>query len=279
VQIALRLLNDYRPKKLLIATQHNFLARALSVAARQLRIPSIYIPHAPTANNLQYRDIPFNLALLRGVSDCNAYLEWGARRERLDVIGDVSWQLKSIGRGKQHPKSIVIAPSPWSGPRLEWFFSSVNIAVNYEHEVLPHPSNGLSEIRRLASKKAHVITGVRTVDYLSDEPRSVIAGGSGVTLEALALGHSVVNLVPSDSPVNYLFQQSSLMNFVFDAQGLADAIRTQQDRWLPDSTALRYADQWLAATGRQAVANGREAIESEIDTTEWALDAWKEVVL
>lgn len=277
-QVARKLLNEFRPKRLLVATQHSYLTRALTLVARQNRIPSVYVPHAPTADVTEYRDLPFNLALLRGENDRKAYISWGSRAERLKVIGDVSWQIQPSPIRLQHPKRIVVAPSPWLMPQLKWFFDCVNNGISSEFEVLPHPASRVRGVRQLVSHNGKVIAGARTVEYLSYGPSVVVVGSSGVALEALALGHAVIQLVPDAGSASYLFEQSSVINRVSNPQMLADEIGVQQSRWLPDATALRYARSWISATGIEAIRNGRDSIKMPIDAAEWALDAWQEPV-
>ena len=81
-------LRNHGIRAMVVASQQNSSVRAALSIAHQEGIMTYYIPHAPTADNQIYRDLPSNYALIRGPEEVNIYRDLGAEpTDRLVVVG------------------------------------------------------------------------------------------------------------------------------------------------------------------------------------------------
>ena len=64
-----------RPDAIVVLSQHSVTSRALIWVARKKHIRVVYLPHAPTATNIAYRDMPVHVAGLWSYRDRDIYRE------------------------------------------------------------------------------------------------------------------------------------------------------------------------------------------------------------
>jgi len=277
LRVAQILLNRHRPRKIVIATQHNSLQRALALTARSAGIPTVYIPHAPTALTRVYRDIPFDYALLRGRKDKEFYEGLGANPSRITVIGDMSWSRRPKDATKPQPhyiNRVVVAPSPWGSQRLKWFFAVIEDAGIGSYTVIPHPRSDLGQIHSLSSCHSQVVDNARTVQFLRANPAILIHGDSGVALEVMAEGLPSVSLTPANTPARYAFLKTDLVPRVSNAQELIATVGRLRATPPDTSELMNYASDWLDATGEAAADRARSFLTQRMETSAWVLDGW-----
>lgn len=267
-----RLLRQDDVSRLVVATQHSAAVRCFIAAARDLAIPSIYIPHAPAADNPQYADLPVDHAWLRGSREMEFYKQAGASPDRMAIVGSAG--IPELPATIEASHEIVVAPSTWSRPELEAFFTVIRTSGIGPFVVCPHPGSDVKALQQLAGVGNHVLVGTRTFDRLR-------AGGvllqhsSGVALEALLLGLPVIEVSTSGRAPSYPFIQEPQVSFARTPKEL----RAHVAHHLHPSTAERdarveLAREWCVQTGPDAeAAIGRNLRLGQV-AQEPLLDVW-----
>lgn len=178
------ILRYYKPKMIVFANDHNINTRAMILAARAQKIPTVYVQHASV--NKFYPPLKFDLSLLEG--------EYA--RKTYEGIGKVSGIVKLVGVPKMD------AYIKFRNRNLS--VNSIGIAVNLNDNIVsvkkfvefienntngidiivrPHPlmnmdvSNFSSKIKFSDSKKCDVFAFLNSIDML-------YAGESSIHLEA-----------------------------------------------------------------------------------------------
>ena len=276
IAFSLDFIHHLKPRQLVVSTQHHPLQRALTLVARSSGLPTTYIPHAPTADNVQYKDLPFDRALLRGRGDYDLYSMWGARADQMSVTGDPSFDLDSnyIPDGVEPKRQIAVAPSPWATNHLKWFFTCIHAAGITDYVLLPHSASNASEIDALRSPQSVNVPNTRTVEFLKKHPVAVIQSSSGVALEAMALGRPVIELRPREMQRNYAFANTPLIHEATDTMALRRAISRALSQPNPDQTLMEYANRWVSPVGLASVNSLLDALASPVSGPEWVLDSW-----
>jgi hypothetical protein len=196
------ILESRRPAVLVAATQHDASVRAFLLAARRRSIPTAYVPHAPVANNLWYKDLPFDHAGLRGDAEVEFYADLGADRTRLTVVGNAAVRdVLPPPIDITSPPVLAVSPDPVD--ELAALVATVQAAIPGPVIVAPHPRSDLRLLRRLVPITWSIWRDGPTFDLLKLGPPCVIQHSSGVAWEALALGLPTIDLRLSDDPPNY----------------------------------------------------------------------------
>ena len=97
------------PRAVVVATTHSIHSRALVLAAREARIATIYIPHAPVIADARLVDLPVDYAGLRGPGEVDHYEALGAPGERLTVVGNPAVGEQSPGPAGPRLREPVLA--------------------------------------------------------------------------------------------------------------------------------------------------------------------------
>ncbi|WP_051360107.1 hypothetical protein [Adhaeribacter aquaticus] len=84
-ELSLRYLKKYKPNAIIFANDHNTDARALLLAAKKLKIPTIYIQHASVSTS--FPPLQFDLSLLEGEDSLNKYRQCGSIKGAVKLIG------------------------------------------------------------------------------------------------------------------------------------------------------------------------------------------------
>lgn len=268
------LIDRFQPRSLMLASQHNLAGRALLWSSQRSGVPTIYIPHAPTALNASYRDLPFSCALLRGEADREFYEAIGADSKRLFVIGDPS--LEDPVESRPHnggTPTIIVAPSNWALTQVEWFMKGVQQATG-TILVTPHPGSDLDDLRSVLSPTAELLVGVRSIDVIGQAPCVVIQCRSGVGLEALSLGVPVIEFRQADQGPLYLYSETELIPVASNSEELQLALAQCINDLDNDRPRREYARRFIAHSGEKARRAGQDYLNFPVDCDDWALDSW-----
>ena len=275
VDVARRFFEAHRPRKLVAPTQHSVPARAALVAAQAAGVPTVYVPHAPIANNRIYRDLPFDHAALRGPLEVDYYADLGADRARLHVVGDLSLSIRADS-SPCPDGPIVVAPSPWEAPRVEKFIAMVDAGIKQPFVVCPHPRTDVPHMRQLLPERAHLVEGERTVDVIARGCRAVVQNSSGVAVEAMLLGAPVIEVPASGQPPSYLAITEPYVRVATTPAEVQQAVST-----LSPGARLHHVEQartwvrgWTAHTGTEAEAQLRDLLDWDLRPSGALLDEW-----
>ena len=267
------LLERTRPVALVVATQHSVTIRAMLVAARELGIPSVYVPHAPFAANPLYADLPFDRAALRGQRERLAYGALGARTEQIEICGALS--VPSECEAPVGGTEVVVAPSPWDTATTERFFDLVRGAALEEVVVCPHPRSDVALLERLAPTGARVLRHERAVDRLRARGGILLQHSSGVALEGLLTGVPVIEVTLGRSAPNYPLIAEPHVDFVDDAADLQRCVVRRRGDPAPAHERRRaWAREWCAWTGVEAEQRFHEALHEVPFASQRVLDGW-----
>jgi len=269
-------LRGAHPRLLVVASQHSTASRAFIRVAQEQRITTAYLPHAPVADTYQYRDLPTQLAGLRGAREVEFYRRLGVTGG-LDVVGNPQVAVRPpMQLDRDGP--IVFAPSPRPPEALAVQVDALRFA---EHVVVsPHPRmQGRDEYQRLWPSHWTVHAG-RTVDLFAAGAPCAIQTSSGVAWEAMAHGIPVIELIQDGvgAPLYPLIQEPFAR-----ACGPADLHATvaQARRDAADegfrSATMAWAREWCETTGDDAIRRAVEWLVRSLDAPrqEPLLDSWR----
>ena len=275
IYVARRLFQTHRPRKLVAATQHNVRVRAALVAAHAAGVPTVYVPHAPAANNRIYRDLPFDLAALRGPLEVDYYTDLGADPGRLHVVGDLSLSVRADSLPCPDGP-IVVAPSPWEAPRVEKFIAMVDAGIKEPFVVCPHPRADVAHMRELLPERAHLVEGERTLDVIARGCGAVVQNSSGVAVEAMLLGTPVIEVPANGQPPTYLAISEPYVRIATTPAELHQAVSTRapEARLHDVERARTWVRGWTAYTGTEAEARLRALLAWDIQPSGALLDEW-----
>lgn len=276
---ARRTLQLHRPRLLVIATQHGNAVRAVLSAANQLAIPSVYVPHAPVADNRFYRDLPVSVALLRGPREVDFYVSSGAARNRLDVVGDPMIQPHHPVPSHQNG-TLLYAPSPHSERLLKSQVRLIEEGAPGDVEVSPHPRMDGEALSRMCP--ANWTLAVRTSTYermVSGTISAVVLANSGVGLEALYLGLPVVDLHHPGSNERYPYLLDAEVVSIRDSSGLERACAELVHSPHAATSRRLYSRSWRVKEGPEAATGIAHSLAMHATSLEWSppiLDGWAE---
>lgn len=264
------------PRIVITASTELAFSRLAVSACRELEVPTMYVPHAPTANNRIYADIPHDYAALRGVADWTYYASLGAKTGRATVVGDQSFDVSPI-RSHSNPPVLLFATGFGSSDTLEDSIKAVQRSIGpFVRIVLaPHP-RGRNRALRIARKLAVEVVpnSLRTAQALTllNVALAVTEHSSGVALEILAHGVPVRSL---SSQPNYLYEEELGVNPIERAELVETLVQSIEDA---DTFRGRRVDvtQYIAATGDKATRAICEAIAKPLaPQPDGMLDSWR----
>lgn len=274
-----RVLDEVRPALVVMASQHSPSSRAFTYVARETGVPTLYIPHAPVAANVQYSDLPTDFAALRGRGEVDYYVNLGAARSRLFIAGNPDASINAPQRlATDFPP--VFAPSPWLPARVKAQVQMLRDAFNGKVLVAPHPRmRGKSEYEDLWPAEWDVYSG-RTLDLISAGCPVLIQSSSGVTWESLVHGIPTIEIVVEGEDPNYPIIRRPHVLFARDARELGAALRVALARGV--STVERealvgWAKYWCECAGRDAAMEVCRLIDEAICSglqNDPILDGW-----
>lgn len=271
--VARRLLTTSEARVLVLANQHSLTCRAFLEVARDLRVPSVYIAHAPYADNPAYRDLPVSVAGLRGQREVEAYVRLGAPHTGLHIVGNPSVR-EIVGRTRKDGP-VALALSPHSPEVLARMLRVADEALGDDVVVAPHPAMSVDKVAALTPSRWRIHHGA-TQDLLEQGVSCVVQRSSGVAWEALARGIPVVELTEDGMRPNYPLIAEPIVPIVTTADALSDAmarLRTS-DR---DGERRSWAASWCEIVGDEAVDRARSLIQEAVAAEPtWLLDGWRQ---
>ena len=262
---------------ILVGTQQNAPTRALLSVARHQQIVSYYLPHAPMADNAFYHDLPTNWALLRGDAEASFYRDLGAMpAERLAVVGSTDEPVsRTTPPASDH---VVYAPSPHSPQVLRADINVIRCALEDPIQVSLHPRMRSPDYLQLFPAEWVIVDAPNTSTYLREHgAKAVIQHGSGVGLEALALGLEVIDLCHHGERPNYPYISGPLVQVVHDAHGLREAMDRLPLRSDQRDERIAHARSWCTEPSEDIAKTIVDIIERTSTSTgpgEVLLDGW-----
>ncbi len=266
-------------RSVVVASQHNAATRAVLLAARRKGIPSVYVPHAPVADNRFYLDLPVSMAVLRGPAEADWYVRHGVDADGLRVGGDPSvtgWPpLCAPSRS-----DVVFAPSPHRDQRLTRTIDLLAEVLPRGVEVCPHPRMDREQLRRQCPSNWSMSPVPSTNRRLAEVGASmVIQDGSGVGLEALAMGIPVIDVCPHGTRPNYPYLNSGLVSVVADGEELRLAVERAGEERAQAAERMTFARSWVAIGGGEAATACAAAIregrgDGQATSSPVLLDGW-----
>lgn len=274
LRVALTVMRSHRPKQVVVATQHSVPARAAVLAARRFGVPSVYVPHAPVANNRIYRDLPTDIAALRGPREVDHYVSLGADFGRLHVVGNLSLDVRADAPPCPDGP-VIVAPSPWEDDRVERFMSVVDQGILGPYLVCPHPRSDVARLRALLPERADLLDEVTTADAIARGCRAVVQHSSGVAVEAMLLGAPVIDVLVDGREATYPAITEPHVVMAWTASDLQGALRSlAEERGRRGNQARKWAEEWVATTGADAEVRLRALLASNLPCHGPILDEW-----
>lgn len=273
---------DFRSvSSVVVATQHDFQIRALILAAQEAGKPTVYVPHAPVADNPQYADIPTPFAALRGPREVRFYSEhFGANAALLDVIGNPAASVLSSPMPTIDTRAPgVLALSPHPRTVLQRIIGIVRESGIANLIVAPHPRSNLNEIAQMIPNAWSLYSGPRTLDLLRTGPKYLLHHSSGVAWEAAALGIPTADIALDARKPNYPYLDDPVFVRLHDSDDVA-AFALSGGSEATDRNRLRaYALEWCPFDGEASITRFQELLTS-VDArfrsgrTERLVDGW-----
>lgn len=246
------------PKTVVVGSPMNPLARAMVLVARELGIPSVYIPHAPAANQPWYEDLATDFAGLRGVGEVDFYTDLGAAPDGLVSVGLPYLADTQIPKIDGSLPS-VFAPSPVAAPLFKQLILFVADGAGDNVIVSPHPRQSVAMLRTQMPRAWKFATDTSTAELLQKGYPRVIVHNSGVALEALRLGIPAMHVELVGSPSTYVMYDSDAVASAASSDELAtwcQSVATEDER----EKLVAVARQWASPVGDASVDAGRALI-------------------
>lgn len=256
-------LTSHGPSAVVVGSPMNPLARAMVLAARELSIPTIYLPHAPAANQPWYEDLATDYAGLRGVGEVDFYAELGAPREGLTTVG-LPYLADAEPPVINPDLPTVFAPSPIAAPLFRKLIDTVAAGAGSNVLVSPHPRQSVAVLRTQMPRSWKFASDISTAELLRSGHPRVIVHNSGVALEALRLGIPAIHVELTGSPSTYVMYDSGAVTVAGSAEELRDlcgTVVTDDDR----KKLISVASEWSSPIGEASVAAGRALVDRAID--------------
>jgi len=274
-----RMLDELRPRAVVIATNHSIPSRALAFAARRHGIPTVYFPHAPMIRDERFSDIPADFAGMRGEAEIDRLVALRVAPDRLEVVGDPSLDaLTQPSIDPNGPVSLAL-PSILTDEEVRVTVEWVRAAAGDNVVVSPHPRQGEVYARRFAPEGWKVWND-RTVSLLRQGPPVVIQQSSGVAVEAMLLGLPTLQIdLPPHRP-NYPALDPKHVRFIGSTdQAVAAVTDARADAADPErrQAIVEWARRWSAYQGSEAVERAWKLIQRALYEgagPAWLNDAW-----
>lgn len=268
------LLDDRRPRTVAVSSLEHSFQRLLVWHARQRGIPTVYVPHAPTALDRSYADLPVDVVLCHGAKDVAYYRGLGARQDAFRVTGGISMPARSgDAPGSKPPsKDVVLATTAMYrfedlGALLERIVPLLTRS-GLVPVLSPHPREREPALR-LASRMGIRSHAGRTSTLLRAGVAAVLAEqASGALLEAAVIGAPSAHLTGVSA---YAFMPDLGIG-LFDERFLEEVAS-----W-SENTAEDLVDRsrgWADASGADAARRIAAALAEDHAVTAPALDSWR----
>jgi hypothetical protein len=229
-------------------------ARTLIYAARRAGIPAVYVPHSPQSTvNVPLAALPVDYAALRGEGEAAYLAKHGARRDRLDVVGNptiVPEPAPEIDR-RMAPAFAAGLEEPF---RLGPLVRVIREALGKDVTVGRHPKADPEAVRHAFPAEWQIFEG-RTYDLLRAGPPVVVQHSSGVALEALHLGIPVIELSYPGKPTLYPFAREPHVRFASTSgqlAGAAAAASADAAESARRESLIDWAHRWSSPNGDEA---------------------------
>lgn len=233
----------------LISSQHSPIMRALAAAAREQKVPVVYVPHAPVATNGAYLDLPVTYAGLRGEGERDFYVDrLSVEAQILDTVGNLASDVLATPMpeiDRSGPGVLALSPHPEATIRR--IFEAVAGDGMGPMTVAPHPRSDREVIDALLPEGWTVYEGERTLDLLNTGPAFLFQFSSGVAWESAALGVPTATVRLDEDAVNYPFLEDETVypaiRTAADATAFAQRARSGDiDRAVLREHALRWCE-------------------------------------
>lgn len=265
-------------RALVVATQHMVSVRAVVRAAHEAGVPTAYLPHAPAADVPYYRDLPFDLAALRGEGERAWYESLGAEATTLAVVGNPALAPRDLP-DPDPTGAAVLALSPQPRATVDRIMGIVAAAGIGPVVVAPHPRMDRSDLRSRLPQGWRMNERTTTYALLEEGPACVIQHRSGIAAEALGLGIPAIE-IDLGTPPPYLCSQPPHVRAAADPASLAAAVAAAR-LTLADPQAraelIDWARRWSHPEGPAAAARAAEAVHdlaARGPAQRLALDGW-----
>ncbi len=187
-EYCLYLLKKYKPQKIILSSDHGLFARSLIHAAKQCRIPTVYIQHASV--HKYFPNLRADLNLLEGQHALDIYKEAGPVMGEVQLIGMPKFDKFLKFRKNEDDVSVIgIALNPADDLKIikEVILTVANKYPHIQFVFRKHPRdnrnlelNALLNIKESNSKIENAFQFLKNIDLL-------IAGDSSIHLEATLL--------------------------------------------------------------------------------------------
>ena len=250
---------------LVVASQHNNPTRAVIAAAHGAPDgpATVYLPHAPVADNPFYRDLPVHYALLRGPSEVDFYRACGIEdTDAIRIVGQPGLP-SPLDVAVPEADHVVYAATSYAEDVLQADIEVIQRSVERPVEVCPHPRMSPEFCAEVFPAEWIVHPPGRTLQVLKERGASVvIQHGSGVGLEVLGLGVDVIDLCPSEERPNYPYLSPPHVQLAADDVELRSAIRAISGRRDSHGDRVRFARSWCSEFDPAASVAAVTAIRS-----------------
>lgn len=277
-----RMLDELRPRAVVIATNHNIPSRALAFAARRHGIPTVFFPHAPMIRDERFSDIPADFAGMRGEAEIDRLVALNVGPDRLEVVGDPSLDVLTQPPIDPDGPVAFALPSILTDEEVRVTVEWVRAAAGDNVVVSPHPRQGEAYARRFAPE-GWTVWNDRTMGLLRKGPPVVIQQSSGVAVESMLLGLPTLQIdLPQHQP-NYPALDPEHVRFIGSADqavaAVADARADSADAERSQAI-VDWGRRWSAYQGAEAVERSWAVIQRAVTegaTPAWLNDAWSRV--
>ncbi|NJB86680.1 hypothetical protein GGR26_002457 [Lewinella marina] len=262
------------PDSIVVFSQHSVTCRALIWVAAAKEIRTVYLPHAPTANNVAYQDLPVHVAGLWSRKDREIYKSLGASG-KMKVVGNPLIQYapwRATGFARQRCKYI-FAPSPYHKNELirqiKWL---KGFRLPMLHICL-HPRMKKHEMAEIIGDhlQCPITFESERVASLSEPGDVIFSCSSGVALDALKNGSIVVDLTANGVRLNYYYLEDEIIvklrdKSIGEVEQRIAGIRQNSAEYLQKTNV--FFEDWMSYTGKESLLR----IKSLLDTKEAAPD-------
>ena len=270
------------PEAIVVLSQHSVTSRALIWVARKKNIRVIYLPHAPTATNVMYHDMPVHVAGLWSYRDQSIYRDLAASPAAgLLVLGNPTLQSKQLTEIRQQPESgrYIFAPSPHAADNLVRQIKLINEFQLTKLDVCMHPRMDDRVMAGLLSEHlscSFEFQRDRVAD-LSGVGDVILCCSSGVALDGLKNGSLIVDLTAPNVRLNYHYLEDDIiMQYrnlsLTQIREKITAVRSDPSQYL--IAARTFFDNWMSYTDEDALIRIKEMLDSPQLSNEIIYDRW-----
>jgi hypothetical protein len=272
---AARLVDLKIPKVLVVASNESVKTRLMVYETRSRGIPSVYIPHAPTALARRYADIITDVALLRGEGDFDYYSMLGAKTSGLIVTGDPTFNLPHSGIASTGKIVICCTVSAAKNEQLFQKLARHPLCKSGGVVAIPHPASQKMRVSYFEKKFGIIFSSIRTSEYLANNGAAVVISptSSGALLEALSMG---VPVIAAGGHPQYAFECRLEVHRPSKNTDLVTTVNEviQTDSSLKRKMRKQAAVDWIGESGKIARMEINNIINSDIQPSMAILNSW-----